>query len=216
VKENDVAGMSTRELAKAIKERDAARREASDAQAALQRETSENKNRLQKVEDARIADRRSAEARERELEEALAKARQEAETARKEAQEAQEAQRKADEPTEIPKELMEKLTKEAEEAATEKQMAEQEKLRKRAEQLKLKEQEAQQTVKKLEQEAEELRKRLQMTNPAVAQFSLVFEQVQKDFGILMDLIGKMDEPTAVKLRTAVKAVLVKFDAQITG
>lgn len=213
VQENDVAGMSTRELEKAIKERDAARREASDAQAALQRATSENENRLQKVEDARIAEQKSAEARERKLEEALAKARQEAETAR---QEAQEAQRRADEPTEIPQELVEKLTREAEEAAAEKQKAEQEKLRKRAEQLKQKEQEAQQTVRKLEQEAEELRKRLQMSNPAVAQFGLVFEQVQKDFGILMDLLGKMDEPTAAKLKTAVKALLVKFDAQITG
>jgi hypothetical protein len=186
VQENDVQSMSTRELEKAIKERDAARKEADNV-------------------------RGRAEKREKELLADLAEARREATAAQKEAAE---AMKKADEQKEIPEEVLAKLEREVAEKAAEAQKAEREKLLQNAEKLKAKEAAAQEVVRRLEQEAEELRKRLQKADPAVAKFGYIFGVVQENFGTMMGLIGQMDEQTAVKLRSAVKAVLAKFDAQL--
>ena len=211
VKENDVEGMSTRELDKAIKERDAAKGETVAVKNALRKAEGERDDLRKQLQEVQDSVKREAEEQERQLREALEKALQDADSAR---QEAQEALRQAEEQKEIPKEVLEKLEQEAAEKAAEAQKAEREKLLQKAEKLKAKEAEAKEAVLRLEQEAEELRKRLQKADPAVAKFGYIFGVVQENFETMMGLIGQMDAQTAVKLRSAVKAVLVKFDAQL--
>ena len=213
VKTEDVAHMSSRELDKAIRERDAAKRALQDEKGKvellqrnlsnaqeLERELQEKLNRAR--EDVRKADDEAQE-NERTLEKKLKEAKEALQTAQEEAEEARRQLQEMSEGRSIPQETMDQLAKEAESAAGEK-FKEIEKV--------LKEKAAASAQKAAHAEAAvaELKKKLATASPETAQFKLMFEQVQTDFNRLMGLhmkIGQNDPELAKQLRRAMLAVV---------
>lgn len=214
VQTKDVAQMSSRELERAIRERDAARKQAQDAEGkieSLQRDLSASneiadslRTELSRAkEDVKAADDEAVK-NERELklklkleeaEDALAEAKEEIEAAHKQIGELREN-------TEIPQEKLDKLAKDAEDAAKKRFEEQKKKLIEAAK-------ESEQKAKDAEARIEELRRKLSTASKETAQFELMFRKVQEDFAELLKMVYAIEDGNAelgMKLRKAVAAV----------
>lgn len=222
VKTEDVAHMSSRELERAIRERDAARKRAQDAEgqiANLQRDlcasnevaTSLRAKLSRAQADVKEADD-EAEKNERELkrkleeaEDALAEAKEEIELAHKQISELREN-------TEIPQEKLDELAKDAEDAAKKRFEEHEKKLIEAA-------QASERKAKDAEARVEELRRKLSTASKETAQFELMFRKVQEDFAELLKMVAAIEDGNAElgeKLRNAIAAVAENVLNEVGG
>lgn len=217
VEENNVEEMSTRELEKAIKERDEARakvEEMLDLQAEKEKAESMLQYNRDKVKD---------------LNETVDSLNKEITAYKDKLDKAKAAEKKAKdnlkalkENPEIPREVTDKITAEAEAKATAEASARLEKkladINDKIEAANLAKQAAERDAAKAQQTAADLKKQLQMSNPDVAAFKVHFKAVQEDMNKLnetLEAIKKADPDTAANLTEAMKA-LVKFFANEYG
>lgn len=203
VKENDVGGMSTRELERVIRERDEALKKA------------ENVDKLQQEIDKANAD---VEALKKDKEDAKAELDSLAEKLEKVKQAEKKTKEKLkalQENPEIPQDVMDKIKADAEKKAAEeekqrveeqlndanKRIAEAEKIKAEAE-IKL---------KFAEDRAENLQKQLKMSAPEVTEFKALFEQTQQDMQKMITALEKIeDKEIAKKFRYAVEAMCKQY------
>lgn len=220
VKENNVEGLSSRELDRLIKERDEAVKKAAAAEQQLQG-TIEGAKELNEQKLQAEAD---AEKQRKDLE----RAQSEAEELKAKLDKAKEAEKKAKEklkalkeqPPEISQELRDKLKAEATEEANERAA---EDIRKGIEDAERKAREAEAARALAESEAEaarskaeELRKAVAAADPAVSEFKILFTQVQETMDKMFDRMGRIEDSTMRgKLANAVRAVLDKYGADIS-
>lgn len=212
VLEHDVENISTRELDRLIKERDAAAKAREEAEreraetakllegmkdkyTALSAAEKEHRDEAQAAVEARGRAEREKAAAEKTARTAEAKL-AEAQRAAKDAEAALEALRQR---PEIPEALIEKTRAEAAEEARREIGAERDLAERRAEEA--------------ERQARELKKQLAAANPVTAAFKLHFEAVQLEFeklsGALAE-IGAAEPGTAEKLKGAVRALAEKM------
>lgn len=213
---NDVESMSTRELQRAIKERDEARK----AQEAAENDAVKMKEALAKAQ----VEAQGAVSGARESAEQLEKAKSQNEKAGKELEKAKkqlteakarekklkEDLKKALENPDIPESVMERMRKEAEAEAAGKEAAVFQKKLEEAEKAKA---DAEANTRNAEAKLAEAQKQIQLANPDIAVFRTLFEQVQTDFNRLsgaMLKIRQADPESAEKLKAAVMALLDKF------
>lgn len=206
MKENDVDGMSTRELERVIKERDEALKKAETVDK-LQKEiedANEYAKSLKKESEDAVTEKEKLSAELEALQEKLEKAKQ----AEKKAKEKLKA---LQENPEISPEVMAKLTADAEKKAAEeeKQRIEeqmQEANRKITEAEKAKT-EAEIKLKFAEDRADNLQKQLKMSDPAVTEFNAIFEQTQQDLQKLITAHENIkDKDIAKRCRHAIEAM----------
>ena len=192
---HDVAEMSTRELEQAIRERDAAKAAAEDAEKKAKQYAGDAENHfktaqeLQKKLDA--------------AEEKAKKAKDSAAKERADAMALRDQLKQAKENPEVPAGVVKKIKTEAmEQAAAE---AEKKVLA------------AQTAAEEAEREAEELRKQLSVADSTVAVFGERFQTVQVDFNNLhsaFEAVKEKDESKAEKLRGAVNALMDKLMKEV--
>lgn len=206
LEENDAAGMSKRELEKAVKEKLEAMEKAEAAKKAQEAAEAE----IEQAKATALAAQENAAALRRELEELKARPTEVAvETV--DASEEQIAQARAE------------AKAEAEAAAEKANAANAKKLEALGKKL-LAAEEAERTAaeaqKQAEAKAEELRKRLATTgNTDVALFKADFTRVQETFEVMLERLEKVeseDAATGAKLRNAFQALLDSFGAQLEG
>ena len=213
---NHVADLSSRELEKLIRERDAAQEETAQAEAARDETARRLAAALEAQEDAAKvgAAQRSraevAEAKAKELEDKLDKAKTEYKLARQELRQLQEN------PT-IPQDAMDKLRREAEEQAAkeaaEKAEARQAELRAARDKANEDAYNAREVARQAEKDRDEARRRLALANPDAAVFAALYGQVQEDWNKLHGAWIKAaaaDAATGEKLRTAARALAEKW------
>lgn len=214
--ENHVADLSSRELEKLIRERDAAQEETAQAEAARDETARRLAAALEAQEDAAKvgAAQRSraevAEAKAKELEDKLDKAKTKYKLARQELRQLQEN------PT-IPQDAMDKLRREAEEQAAkeaaEKAEARQAELRAARDKANEDAYNAREVARQAEKDRDEARRRLALANPDAAVFASLYGQVQEDWNKLHGAWIKAaaaDAATGEKLRTAARALAEKW------
>lgn len=209
VSENNVEAMSTRELDRAIRERDEAlrRAEAAESAAAEYREKADSADELRDA--LRDAEKEAIKAK-TEAENQLDALRAAEKEAKEAAEKANEQLKRLRENPEIPPEALEKIRADAKTAAEDELRAERERLRSdvRA---------AEEEVRAAEAKAEELRKKLAAASPEMTAFKLLFESVQTDFSRLCDLLRQIEDSDADKgdrLRGAVRALLDRCGARL--
>lgn len=213
---NHVADLSSRELEKLIRERDAAQEETAQAEATRDETARRLAAALEAQEDAAKvgAAQRSraevAEAKAKELEDKLDKAKTEYKLARQELRQLQEN------PT-IPQDAMDKLRREAEEQAAkeaaEKAEARQAELRAARDKANEDAYNAREVARQAEKDRDEARRRLALANPDAAVFAALYGQVQEDWNKLHGAWIKAaaaDAATGEKLRTAARALAEKW------
>lgn len=213
---NNVADLSSRELEKLLRERDAAKEETAQAEAARDETARRLAAALEAQEDAAKvgAAQRSraevAEARAKELEDKL-------ERAQKKAKEAAAALKAARENPAIPRDAMDKLRREAEEQAAkeaaEKAEARQAELRAARDKANEDAYNAREVARQAEKDRDEARRRLALANPDAAVFAALYGQVQEDWNKLHGAWIKAaaaDAATGEKLRTAARALAEKW------
>lgn len=196
VEENDVSEMTTRELEKAIRERNEAR----EAQKNAEEAAKASSDALQKAEtDAAEAKQRAAA-----LDEKLLDAQKDALKAR----EALERQKAA--PT-VPDDLMAKIRQDAEKTAAEASAREAaDKLRKLEDACAM----AEKKAAAAEAALEEARRQSAFQDPQAAVFKVLFGQVQEDFNQMFSALGKVQDPALVeKLRGAVQKLLESLEGR---
>lgn len=222
VEEHDVAAMSTRELEKAIRERDEARKAEQEA-----REQAAEAARY--AEAARLAEEQAAAQKKRaafaeqtaaglkkqmeQLSGRLAQAQNDAQTARTQAQQLKEH-------PEIPAETLAELRAEAEQAArasaaqakaeTEQALAE---LRRKLETAEAQQAQARQAAAEANRRAETLKAQATQPSPDVIRFKAQFERVQHELDqlrTLLEAIRGQDPATAAKLTRAMDALVKKY------
>ena len=200
--------LSVKELKAAIEERDSAIRAEAEAKA-----------REEALADRLAEAERAAEEstdREKEAEELRRKVEEmnaELEKAKKKSFDLREKLKNAEANPKLPPEALEKLRREAGDAAkAEAEKALLDKLEKAAERLKSAEAEAiaaRLTEKVAREQLEEAQKKLKTANPAVTEFKVVFETVQEGIAKLKKMVDKIkesDHETADKLSAAIKAL----------
>lgn len=195
--ENNVAEMSTRELEKAIRERNEARQ----AQKAARQEADSTAQALAAAQAEAEKRKQALAATERKLEEAT----------RKE-QEAKEALKQLKENPTVPEDLMSKLRQDARTAAQEEAArAAEEQLGK----LKAAQASAEQKAAEAQEALAEARKQAALNDPEAAVFKLLFGQVQEDFRRMEEALGKVqDAALADKLRGAVRQLLERMGGRL--
>lgn len=195
--ENNVAEMSTRELEKAIRERNEARQ----AQEAARQEA---------VSTALALAAAQAEAEKRK--QALAATERKLEEATRKEQEAKEALKQLKENPTVPEDLMSKLRQDARTAAQEAAArAAEEQLGK----LKAAQASAEQKAAEAQEALAEARKQAALNDPEAAVFKLLFGQVQEDFRRMAEALGKVqDAALAEKLRGAVRQLLERMGGRL--
>ena len=212
VEENKVEEMSTRELEKAIKERDEARAKVEDM-LGLQAEKEKAESMLQYNRD-KVKD----------LNETVDSLNREVAAYKDKLEKAKEAEKKAKaklkelkENPEIPQEVTDKIKAEAEAKATAEASAQLEKkladINDKIEAANLAKQAAERDAAKAQQNAADLKKQLQMSNPDVAAFKVHFKAVQEDMLKLketLEAVAKADPDTAKNLTEAMKALIKSF------
>ncbi len=211
VEENNVEEMSTRELEKAIKERDEAKAKLEDM-LDLQAEKEKAESMLAYNRD-RVKDlNESVDSLNKEVEDYKAKL-EKAKAAEKKAKDNLKALK---ENPEIPQELTDKLRAEAEAKAAADASAEIEKkladANSKIEAANLAKQAAERDAAKAQQDAEELKKQLQMSSPDVAEFKVLFAAVQEDMAKLKAVynrIASADSELGAKLGAAISAFVNK-------
>lgn len=215
-KEHDAEHLSTRELEKAIRERDDAKRALGDAQIALdktkdelsaaraaEKQATERMREAQK--DVKAADDQ-AQANENALKSQLENAEKELKAAKEAAQKAKDAEKKAKDKLkaavsnpEIPPEKLDELKKEAEAAAAEKSK------------------ETEKRLSAAEARVDELKKQLQLSDPDTAIFKTYFGEFQECFNKMCGALLKIetnDPDKAVKLKTAINKTLDSMTSRI--
>ncbi len=219
---NDVENMSTRELQRAIKERDEARK----AQEAAENGITEMKAALAKAQaEAEGAVSGARESAER-LEKAnalnkkagkdLKDAKKQLADARAREEKLKEDLKKALENPDIPEAVMERMRKEAEAKAAEKET---EAYRKKLEEAEKAKADAEANTRNAEAKLAEAQKQIQLANPDIAVFRTLFEQVQTDFNRMSGVLLKVretDPASAEKLKAAVMALLDKLRGTVVG
>lgn len=195
--ENNVAEMSTRELEKAIRERNEARQ----AQEAARQEADSTAQALAAAQAEAEKRKQALAATERKLEEAT----------RKE-QEAKEALKQLKENPTVPEDLMSKLRQDARTAAQEEAArAAEEQLGK----LKAAQASAEKKAAEAQEALAEARKQAALNDPEAAVFKLLFGQVQEDFRRMAEALGKVqDAALADKLRGAVRQLLERMGGRL--
>lgn len=195
--ENNVAEMSTRELEKAIRERNEARQ----AQEAARQEADSTAQALAAAQAEAEKRKQALAATERKLEEAT----------RKE-QEAKEALKQLKENPTVPEDLMSKLRQDARTAAQEEAArAAEEQLGK----LKAAQASAEQKAAEAQEALAEARRQAALNDPEAAVFKLLFGQVQEDFRRMAEALGKVqDASLAEKLRGAVRQLLERMGGRL--
>lgn len=212
VEENNVEEMSTRELEKAIKERDEARakvEEMLDLQAEKEKAESMLQYNRDKVKDLNeTVDSLSKE---------IAAYKDKLDKAKAAEKKAKDNLKALKENPEIPQEVTDKITAEAEAKATAEASAEIEKkladANAKIEAATLAKQAAERDAAKAQQTAADLKKQLQMSNPDVAAFKVHFKAVQEDMLKLketLDAVAKSDPDVTSNLTEAMKALIKSF------
>ena len=189
VETHDVENMSTRELEKAIRERD-------DAKAALETASKQSAD-MEAERDA--------------LREQLAAVEQKAADAKAAEKKAKDKVKELKNNPQIPNDVMDRIRSEAETAAAEK--AEKEKETALAD-AKAAEDAARANAEKAQREAAELaeklaamEKQVRAANPKVTEFGTLFRQVQGTYTDMMRVLSEIDPDTAERLREAVAKML---------
>ena len=197
VEENDVAAMSTRELERAIRERNEAR----EAQKAAEATARQSENAV-KAAEAAVADYR----------EKLAALEKKLDSAKAGEQKAREAMKQLKENPEVPEDLMAKIRKEAEESAAETAAREaEEKLKK----LEIARAAAEKKAADAQSALEEARKQKAFQDPQAAVFRVLFEKVQEDFRQMENVLEQIQDPElAGKLRGATRKLLTSMEGRI--
>lgn len=197
VEENDVAAMSTRELERAIRERNEAR-EAQKAAEATARQSED----AVKAAEAAVADYR----------EKLAALEKKLDSAKAGEQKAREAMKQLKENPAVPEDLMAKIRKEAEESAAETAAREaEEKLKK----LEIAKAAAEKKAADAQSALEEARKQKAFQDPQAAVFRVLFEKVQEDFRQMENVLEQIQDPElAGKLRGATRKLLTSMEGRI--
>lgn len=197
VEENDVAAMSTRELEKAIRERNEAR----EAQKAAEATVRQSEDAV-KTAEATVADYR----------EKLAALEKKLDSAKAGEQKAREAMKQLKENPAVPEDLMAKIRKEAEESAAEAAAREaEEKLKK----LEIAKAAAEKKAADAQSALEEARKQKTFQDPQTAVFRVLFEKVQEDFRQMENVLEQIQDPElAGKLRGATRKLLTSMEGRI--
>lgn len=206
-KENDVAHKSTREVEELIRQRDEALQEKGEIGALLREsegeleETQKEQERLRGELKKAQAEIKAAQASEKNMKETLAKA-------KLAERDAKVALKKLRENPEVPETVMERLRQEAQaDAAT--------KARQEAEgELKA----AQEAARVAQEKLASTEKEMQLQNPDAAVFGAMFDQVQKDFEIMLNSLKnatEKDPATGQKLKTALFALLESLKSKVT-
>lgn len=194
--ENNVAEMSTRELEKAIRERNEARQ----AQEAARQEADS-------IAQALAAAQAEAEKRKQ----ALAATERKLEKATRKEQEAKEALKQLKENPTVPEDLMSKLRQDALAAQEEAARASEEQLGK----LKAAQASAEKKAAEAQEALAEARKQAALNDPEAAVFKLLFGQVQEDFRRMAEALGKVqDAALADKLRGAARQLLERMGGRL--
>ncbi len=218
--ENDVANKSTRELQELIRKREEQDSQINQLQTAL----TDVKNEKDEVEDLLADAEKECDSRKQEVErltEQLQKA-QEAE------QKARDQLKKAKENPTVPKDVMDKLRAEAEEAATkaaaEKAAAESkkiqgqlEKAQKAAQDAENEKKRAMQDLAQMEQKLRAAQQEVKMANPDVAVFRSLFEDIQQTFNRMNNArktVADADPAMGENLKRAVAAVLEQWKTEL--
>ncbi len=212
--EHHVADLSSRELEKLIRERDAAQEETAQAEAVrdeVQKRLTAALDAQSEAERVSAAQKSRAEVAEQkvsELEERLRKAQ---EKARKAAADLAAAKK------EIPQDAMDKLRREAQEAAAadaaKKAEREQEKLRTEKEQAARDAKDARELARQAEAQRDAAQRALALANPDAAVFAALYGQIQEAWNRLHGAWIKAaaaDAATGEKLKTAAKALAEKW------
>lgn len=230
--DNDVEAMSTRELQEAIRQRDEAKQEAQkyfdDLEEAREELWTANKRADSLNEEAQLAQKaveeakrkaQNAEADREDMLKHLAKLQNDLEQAQTAESEAKEQLQEVKEHPEIPAAVMEKLRREA---AADAAAGEVEKLKKQvqkaqleAEKAKKDKEDAEKAARAAEEMLSQSEKQVKLSNPDVAVFKAIFDQVQTDLNRLNGAYKKVqlaDANTAEKLKHALTALLNEMQA----
>lgn len=212
VEENNVEEMSTRELEKAIKERDEARAKVEDM-LDLQAEKEKAESMLQYNRDKVKDLNETVDCLNREI----AAYKDKLDKAKAAEKKAKDNLKALKENPEIPQEVTDKITAEAEAKATAEASAQLEKkladINDKIEAANLAKQAAERDAAKAQQTAADLKKQLQMSNPDVAAFKVHFKAVQEDMLKLkeaLESVRKADADCANNLTEAMKALIKAF------
>ncbi len=233
VEAHDVEGMSTRELERVIKERDAAQtsaelaqKRAEDLQGKLEEisRTHEEALREESRRTCEAVELANGEAAKRKVMEAqLAELTKEAQKAEEDAEQARAQLAELKKNPEIPAEKLLELTEAAkEEVRKEAQEQVQKELAKRkeeADRLEKAIREAKEAQAKAEAEAMEIRKKLAVSDPGVVEFKYHFEQLQKDWASARSCYEKVaakDAEAAKKLQAAMRKLLENWTQGMEG
>lgn len=222
VENNDVEGMSTRELEKAIKERNEALQARDENLREYQRLQEENEritasmveaadklDALQAAEQKAQAEAKAAQEKITDLQGKLAKAKEGEKNAKA-------ALKAAKEKPEIPEAMMESLRAEVAAEAAKKAT---EDLQKQLDAVTKEKADADGKAADARAKLEAVQKQLALASPGAAVFKAMFEQVQQDFKKLGDALTavKQEDPeTCKKLQGAVKALLEKMQSDLEG
>lgn len=227
VEENDVDSMSTRELEKAVKERNEAIQARDDNLREYQRLQEENQRitagmveaadkleakdalveQLQQQVQKAQSDAQAADEKIKDLQGKLGKARENEKNAKA-------ALKQAKENPEIPESMMETMRSEVEAEAAKKATEE---LQKQLEVLTKEKAAAETVAADTKAKLEAAQKQLALASPDAAVFKAMYEQVQQDFKKLTDALAAVkqaDPDTAGKLAGAVRALLEKLQSDI--
>lgn len=224
VVENDVEHISTRELERIIKEREAEKAELQQQVRELQQRAEDAEENAFRDLEAKIKSRTSivseelekarkdaSEARTRELEtmkkaeEDKRKYDQEAAKLRKAAEEAKKKAEKLEaQARQLPPETMEAMRKEAEEAAAK---AAAEKLEKQLAQAEDRAKKAEEQATAAQAAADRAKKEIELAAPAVTEFKVHFETFMASYNRMMELVEAMPQGMADKMKSAVKAAV---------
>lgn len=190
VVENNVEELSTRELERIIKEREAEK-------AVLQQQVQELQQRAVEAANKAEADKQKYD--------------QEAEKLRKAAEAAKKkADKLADQVGQVPPETMERLRKEAEEAAAK---ATAEKLEKQVAQAEARAKAAEEQAAAAQAAADRAKKEIELAAPAVTEFKVHFETFMASYNRMTELLDEMPKDMADKMKKAVKSAVEQMEVQ---
>lgn len=197
VEENDVAAMSTRELEKAIRERNEAR----EAQKAAEAAARQSEDTVKAAEAVATGYQEKLAALEKKL--TFAKAGE---------QKAKEALKQLKDNPVLPDDLMEKIRKDAEVAAAETAAKEAEEKLSKLENAKVA---AEKKAADAQAALEEARKQKAFQDPQAAVFRVLFGKVQEDFQQMETVLEQIQDPElAEKLRGATRKLLTSMEGRI--
>lgn len=216
VQEHDVNAMSSRELDKVIRERDAAKAMLQDSEAkkeqlqkmlANEREASHSRmDECANLHKALAEAEREAQEKENALKKQLAQAEERLAEAQQEAQSALAQQGKPEVSPEMLEQIKTEAAQEAKDAFKEKEA----KLKEKAKQAAAAEESA-------SAEVERLKKQLAVAGPDMVSFRVIFEEIQQNFNKLCGILLRVeanDAEQAKKLRSAMSAMLENFGRQV--